>query len=91
MGEEENKTLFRTCKSSSKESGPEIMPARGHVCQTVAASASVPGGVWEDSGSLVVKQCFLLVCTVSLLGQKQLSDGRRSSDLKARPAETQAT
>lgn len=51
----------------------------------MAASASVPGGVWEDSGPVMAKQRFLLVCTASLLGQKQLSDGHRSSDLKARP------
>lgn len=50
------------------------MSAKGHVCQTVAASTSVSSGVWEDSGSVMVKQHFLLVCTASLLGQ-QLSNG----------------
>ncbi|RMC06485.1 hypothetical protein DUI87_15921 [Hirundo rustica rustica] len=77
--------LFRTCKPSSKVSGPEKISPRGHVCQTVAASSSVPSGVWEDSESMMVKEHFLLVCTASLLGQKQLSNGHRSSDLKARP------
>lgn len=52
--------LFRTCKPSSKLSGPEEMSARGHVCQTVAASTFVPSGVWEDSGSMMVKQHLLL-------------------------------
>lgn len=61
------------------------MLSRSHVCQTVAASTLVPSGVWEDSGFVMAKQRFLLVCMVSLLGQKQLSNGHRSSDLKARP------
>lgn len=55
------------------------MSERGRVCQTVAASTFLPSGGWEDSGSMMVKQHLLLVCTASLLCQEQLSNGHRSS------------
>jgi len=58
--------------------------SRGPVCQTVGASVVGPAVVWEGGGFLVAKKHFLLVCIASPLGQKGLSAGDWSSDLKVR-------
>jgi len=50
----------------------------------VGASVVGPGVVWEGGGFLVAKKHFLLVCIASPLGQKGLSAGDWSSDLKVR-------
>lgn len=65
MEEEENKTLVRTCKPFSKVSGPEKMSAEAMSAELWLLLLFVPSGVWEDSGSVMVKQHFLLVCMAS--------------------------
>lgn len=72
-------------KGKGPSSGPGKMPAEALSCQTVGASVIVPSVVGEDGGSLTVKKHYLLVYMASPLGQKRLSSGDRSSDLKVRP------